>query len=56
MIEFASEGDMLTVGKLLKNERERQELTFEDIADRTKINVKYIKAIEEDRKSQFPGD
>jgi transcriptional regulator with XRE-family HTH domain len=56
MIEFASEGDMLTVGKLLKNERERQELTFEDIADRTKINVKYVKAIEEDRKSQFPGD
>lgn len=56
MIEFASEGDMLTVGKLLKNERERQELTFEDIADRTKINVKYIKAIEEDRKSQFPDD
>ena|GEM_PF-2773889 len=56
MIEFASEGDMLTVGKLLKNERERQELTFEDIADRTKINVKYIKAIEEERKSVFPGD
>jgi cytoskeletal protein RodZ len=56
MIEFANEGDMLTVGKLLKNERERQELTFEDVADRTKINVKYIKAIEEERKSQFPGD
>ena len=56
MIEFVNEGDMLTVGKLLKNERERQELTLEDISDRTKINVKYIKAIEEERKDQFPGD
>lgn len=56
MIEFANEGEMLTVGKLLKNERERQELTLEDISDRTKINVKYIKAIEEERKDQFPGD
>lgn len=56
MIEFANEGEMLTVGKLLKNERERQELTLEDISERTKINVKYLKAIEEERKDQFPGE
>lgn len=55
MIDFANEGDMLTVGKLLKNERERQELTLEDISDRTKINVKYLKAIEDDKKEGFPG-
>ncbi len=56
MIEFANEGDMLTVGKLLKNERERQELSLEDVSDRTKINIKYLQAIEEDRKDGFPGD
>jgi cytoskeletal protein RodZ len=56
MIEFANEGEMLTVGKLLRNERERQELSLEDISDRTKINAKYLQAIEEDRKDGFPGD
>ncbi len=56
MIEFANDGEMLTVGKLLKNERERQDLTLEDISDRTKINVKYLSAIEEERKDQFPGE
>ncbi len=55
MIEFANEGEMLTVGKLLRNERERQELSLEDISDRTKINAKYLQAIEEDRKDGFPG-
>jgi len=56
MIEFANEEDMLTVGKLLRNERERQELSLEDVSDRTKIDVKYLQAIEEDRKDGFPGD
>jgi len=56
MIEFANEGEMLTVGKLLQNERERQELTLEDIADRTKVHVKYLKAIEEEREDLFPGE
>jgi len=56
MIEFANEREMLTVGKLLKNERERQELTLDDVSDRTKINAKYLHAIEEDRKDGFPGD
>jgi transcriptional regulator with XRE-family HTH domain len=56
MIEFANDSKMLTIGKLLKNERERQELSLDDISERTKINVKYLKAIEEDRKDGFPGD
>ncbi|MFH1891735.1 MAG: helix-turn-helix domain-containing protein [Candidatus Zixiibacteriota bacterium] len=56
MIEFANEGEMLTVGKLLRNERERQELSLEDVSERTKINVKYLKAIEEDSKEGFPGE
>jgi len=56
MIEFANEGEMLTVGKLLKNERERQELSLEDVSERTKINVKYLEAIEEDSKEGFPGE
>ncbi len=56
MIEFANNGEMLTLGKLLKSERERQELTLEDIAEKTKINVKYLKAIEEERQDDFPGE
>lgn len=56
MIEFANDGEMLTLGKLLKSERERQELTLEDIAEKTKINVKYLKAIEEERQDDFPGE
>jgi len=56
MIEFANDGEMLTLGKLLKSERERQELTLEEIAEKTKINVKYLKAIEEERKDDFPGE
>lgn len=56
MIEFANDGEMLTVGKLLKNERERQELTLEEVSERTKINVKYLKAIEADSKEGFPGE
>jgi cytoskeletal protein RodZ len=56
MIEFAGDSDMLTIGKLLRNERERQDLSVDDIADKTKIHPKYIKAIEEDRRDGFPGD
>jgi len=56
MIEFANDGHMLTIGKLLKNERERQDLTLEDVSEKTKINVKFLAAIEQETKEDFPGD
>jgi transcriptional regulator with XRE-family HTH domain len=39
---------MLSVGQMLQAERERQGLSIEDVADRTKISLKNLRAIESD--------
>ena len=46
---------MLTVGNLLKKERERQGLTLRDIERITKIRAKYLKGVEERSWNIFPS-
>lgn len=47
-------GDPLT-GELLKRIRERQALTLEDVSRITKISVRSLTAIEEEKKDQVPA-
>jgi len=47
--------DIETVGTYLKSERERQNLTHDDIARITKISPAYIQAIEDDNFLPFPS-
>ncbi len=42
-------------GATLKKIRESQDLTIHDIADRTKISLQYIEAIENEDESNFPA-
>lgn len=44
------------VGYLLKRTREVREIELEDIAKKTKISVRFLKAIEEERWDILPGD
>lgn len=46
---------MLTAGALLKKEREKQNLSLDDISASTKIQKKYLEALEDDRYSKFPS-
>lgn len=44
-----------TLGKLLSAQRLKQGLTVEEVAAKTRINAKFIRAAEADRFDQFPG-
>ena len=46
---------METLGSLLKNEREKQQKTLEEISNKTKISKSILKAIEEDRHDLLPS-
>ncbi|WP_018133386.1 helix-turn-helix domain-containing protein [Effusibacillus pohliae] len=46
---------MKELGRILQTERERQNLTLDDIQDRTKIRKRYLQAIEEGDLSVLPG-
>jgi len=47
---------MATAGSVLKKEREKRKLSLNDISEETKININYLKAIEADDYSIFPGE
>lgn len=44
-----------TVGEQLKNEREARKLTLEQVYQSTRVNVRYLKALEEDRHDALPS-
>jgi cytoskeletal protein RodZ len=46
---------MATLGQELKRERELRTVSLEDIASRTKIGLKYLQALENDRLDLLPG-
>ncbi len=47
---------MKTIGEILRSERERANLTIKDIASATKIEFKYIKALEKNDFAALPPD
>ena len=46
---------MSTLGKDLKQEREMRGISLKEIADTTKINLRFLRALEEDRMDMLPG-
>jgi hypothetical protein len=46
---------MASFGESLKRERELREISLRDIADATKINIRYLEALEHDRFETLPG-
>jgi cytoskeletal protein RodZ len=46
---------MPSFGDSLRREREMRGVSLEEISDSTKINVRFLKALEEDRFDQIPG-
>jgi transcriptional regulator with XRE-family HTH domain len=55
----ASNGKMAMVddvGGFLRGERELRYISLDDVAERTKISRRYLKAIEEGRYDQLPGE
>lgn len=46
---------MKGIGAVLRREREKRDLTLEDIAEKTKIRTKYLEAIENERFEVLPG-
>src|SRR4030042_6533927 len=46
---------MKTVGQILRETRVKKAIAFEEIEEKTKIRVKYLKAIENDDYYQLPG-
>jgi len=46
---------MKTVGQILRKTRAQKEIPFEEVEAKTKIRVKYLKAIEDDDYHQIPG-
>lgn len=47
---------MNSVGVLLKKEREKKKISWDEISEDTKIGVKYLKALETDNYTIFPGE
>ncbi len=47
---------MTSVGTILKKEREKRKLSLNNISEETKIGIKYLKAIEADDYTIFPGE
>ena len=47
---------MQGIGEILKKTREEQGITLDEVADATKIRLKYLRALEEERFDQLPGD
>src|SRR5882672_6659136 len=48
-------GPMATFGETLKRERELREISLREISDATKINVRYLEALEQNRFDALPG-
>lgn len=45
-----------SIGQILREAREKQKLKLEDVHKKTRISMKYLLALEEDRASDFPGE
>lgn len=45
-----------SIGQILKETREKQKIKLEDVRKKTKIIMKYLLALEEDRPGDFPGE
>ncbi len=45
---------MATLGQELRTEREKHSLSLKDISDRTKVGLRYLVALEEDRWEEMP--
>ena len=43
-----------SLGSRLRRQRQRRELTLDDVAERTKINIAHLRSLERDDVSQFP--
>ncbi|MCM8818723.1 MAG: helix-turn-helix domain-containing protein [Candidatus Omnitrophica bacterium] len=48
--------DLTSLSKIIKNEREKREISFEKIHQETKIPIKFLKYIEDDKWENFPSD
>ena len=46
--------NLLSIGQALKENRESQKIPLKKIADRTRINITILQAIEEGQMSAFP--
>lgn len=53
--EKPSESETASFGGWLRRQREMREITLRDIADRTKISMRYLEAMEEDRFDLLPA-
>lgn len=47
--------DGRTLGETLRAAREEQQLTIQEIADRTKVRAEYLEALEEERYQMLPA-
>lgn len=47
---------MVSIGQELQRERELRGITLKEIADSTKINLRFLRALEEDQLDMLPGD
>ncbi len=53
--EFGSEEDIQSLGEFLRRRRQGKDLSLEDVAEKIKIHVKYLTAIEEGKDADLPG-
>ncbi len=53
--EFGSDEDIQSLGEFLRRRRQEQDLSLEDVAEKIKIHVKYLTAIEEGKDADLPG-
>ncbi|MBK7090446.1 MAG: DUF4115 domain-containing protein [bacterium] len=53
--EFGSDEDVQSLGDFLRRRRQGRDLSLEEVAERIKIHVKYLTAIEEGKDEDLPG-
>ncbi|MEZ5331540.1 MAG: helix-turn-helix domain-containing protein [Thermoanaerobaculia bacterium] len=51
----SGEGDAVSFGNWLRRERELRQVSLREISDETKISIRYLEALEEDRFDILPG-
>ena len=53
--EFGPDEDIQSLGEFLRSRRQGHDLSLEDVAEKIKIHVKYLTAIEEGKDADLPG-
>lgn len=53
--EFGPNEEIQSLGDFLRRRRQSRDLSLEDVAEKIKIHVKYLTAIEEDKDADLPG-